>query len=218
MTLLLEELFTCPNCKVVFQAKVAASYDTFGNHYSDLYFASGKDPQPILYLIHICPKCGFAAYTIYFKSFEISLDLVKDAINKIEAILQKKPSQFNPGDGYLEIAEYISNYISKEQKVFSQLHACYAYRELQDNNLKLARELTLKTIKEVLLESKFQAENEEYYLYLAGELNRLLGKNRESLEYFELASKIVKKGTLVYKLVTHQLVNPSNILPKEIFR
>lgn len=217
MTLLLEELFTCPNCRVVFQSKIAASYDTFGKRYSDLYIASENDPQPILYLINICPKCGFAAFTIDFKSFEIDLTLVREAIEKTAKIVGKPPTEFNAGDGFLEIAKYSKN-ISLEEKANIELQACYAYRFLEDKKLKKAREITIKTINEILVQKKFIHNPEEVYLYLAGELNRLLGNNDEANKYLKLALfKSEKKNHSIKNLIIHQLSNPTEIIPKEVF-
>ncbi|MGC9779874.1 MAG: DUF2225 domain-containing protein [Candidatus Heimdallarchaeota archaeon] len=217
MPLLLDELFTCPNCSVVFQSKIVGSYDTFGKNYSDLYIASQEDPQPVLHLINICPKCGFAAYSLDFRFFDISLDLVKESIKKTEDYTGRKATEFNVGDGYLLIAEYLVNK-SLEQRTSSRLQACYAYRELKDKNLDKTRKLVLKSIEEILHSKTFNQNPEEVYLYLAGEINRLLGNNLESLEYFELALNKATKNSVVSKLTQHQLTRPREEIPKDIVR
>ena len=189
------ELFTCPNCEAIFQSKIAQSYDTFGNYYSDLYKASAEDPQPVLHLINICPKCGFAAFTQDFKVFDLDLKDVRKAINDIEKITGKPANEFNAGDGYLVITEYLST-ISIEQRAFIMMQASYAYRILSDKNLAKAREMTLKTIEQILATKMFMTTSEDMYLYLAGELNRLLGKEDESLKYFKQALEKADKNSI----------------------
>ena len=217
MPLLYDELFTCPNCKAVFQSKVLGTYDTFGKSYSDLYVGSELDPQPILHHINICPKCGFAAFTHDYKTFDVDLSVVKKAIAKVEEYSSRKPSKFNAGDGYIEMIEY-SPAISNEEKSYLYLQACYAYRILQDINLKPTRELLLKLIEEILEEESFQNNPEELYLYLAGELNRLLGNEVKSLDYFNEALELAEEETFISKITIHQLSKPSEEIPRKIFK
>lgn len=215
MPLYADELFTCPNCKAIFQSKVAQSYDTFGNYYSDLYKASEEDPQPVLHLINICPKCGFAAFTQDFKVFDFDLEDVEKAITTVEKITGKPATEFNAGDGYLEITEYLST-ISIEQRAFIKMQASYAYRILGDKNLVKARELTLATIEQILTTKMFMTTTEDMYLYLAGEMHRLLGNESESLKYFKLAIEKADKNSIVSRLTEHQLKTPMEIVPKEL--
>ncbi|HUU77978.1 MAG TPA: DUF2225 domain-containing protein [candidate division Zixibacteria bacterium] len=216
MSLIYEELFTCPNCEVIFQTKVLGSYNTFGECYSDLYVGCNTDPQPILHLINICPKCGFAAFTIDYKTFDIDLSLVKKAINHVEKFTGKKAANFNVGDGFLEIAEYLQN-ASLEQKSFTLMQASYAYRFLKDSNLDKTRKLILEIIELILQEKKFQNNPEEVYLYLAGELNRLIDNQRKALAYYKEALEKAEKNSFIERITIHQLSNPKNIIPKEIF-
>lgn len=216
MSLIYEELFTCPNCEVIFQTNVLGSYNTFGECYSDLYVGCNTNPQPILHLINICPKCGFAAYTIDYNSFDIDLSLAKEAITHVENFTGKKAGNFNAGDGFLEIAEYIPN-ISLEQKSFILMQASYAYRFLKDSNLSKTRELILKIIELVLQEKKFQNNPEELYIYLAGELNRLIDNQKKALAYFEKALEKAEKNSFIERITIHQLSTPKDIIPKEIF-
>ena len=211
-----DELFTCPNCKTIFQSKVAASYDTFGNYYSDLYKASEDDPQAVLHLINICPKCGLAAFTQDFKGFDLDLKEIQEAIASVEKITGKKATEFNAGDGYLQIAEYLKT-VSEEQRAFIKMQASYAYRILKDKNLKKAREFTLLIIEEILQTKKFMTTSEDMYLYLAGELHRLLGNESKSLKYYKLAIEKTDKDSVVSRLTEHQLHTPKEILPKELF-
>ncbi len=216
MPLYEDQLFTCPNCKAIFQSKIAATYDTFGAYYSDLFKASEEDPQPVLHLTNICPKCGLCAFTQDFKVFDIDLEDVQKAISKIEKLTGKPANEFNAGDGYLQIAEYLST-ISIEQRAFIKMQATYAYRILEDMNLDKARELTLKAIEQILETKMFMTTSEDMYLYLAGELNRLLGNEGESLKYFKLAIEKSDRTSVVSRLTEHQLKTPKEIIPKEHF-
>lgn len=217
MPLLLEELFTCPNCTIVFKSETLGSYDTFGTGYSDLYIASEEDPQPVLLLINICPKCGFSAFTADYKSFQEE-DLVNldESIKKVEDFTQKTCTEFNVGDGYLLISEY-SKTLSKEQRSFTKMQACHAYRFLADNNLEKTRRIVLQSIEEILSDGVFQKNPEELYLYLAGELNRLLGNYQNATDYLQKALEKAEKDSFVYRITIHQLSNPSEIIPRKIF-
>ena len=217
MPLLFDELFTCPNCYAVFQSKVLGSYDTFGTGYSDLYIASEQDPQPILHLINICPKCGFAAYSSDYKSF-VKEDLSKlpEALETVKKITQKEPETFNAGDGYLLISEYSQN-LSDEQKSFTIMQACHAYRFLEDTNLIRTRKLVLKSIEKILEKGVFEKNPKDLYLYLTGELHRLLGDMEEAMKYFKETLEITEKDSFVYRITVHQLSNPSEVIPREIF-
>ena len=216
MPLLYEELFTCPNCNVIFQSKVLGGYNTFGESYSDLYVGSDDEPQPILHLINLCPKCGFAAYTIDFKTFDQDLEIIEPAIEKATEFTGKKPEQFNVGDGYLVIAYYLNN-ISLEQITFTLMQASYAYRILKDSNLNKVRELIIEKIKTILEKKIFVVNPEELYLYLIGELNRLIGNEKESLSYFKQALEKAEKNSFIKRITIHQLEKPNEIIPKEIF-
>ncbi len=218
MTMLMDQLFTCPNCEVIFQSKVAATYNTFGKKYSDFYIGSNTEPQPILHLNNICPKCGFAAYTIDFKVFSIDLDIVKNAIKETENFSGRKATEFNAGDGYIVISKYLENEISKESLVFVLLQANYAYRELADEKLQASRELTLNVVEEVLKQQLFKENPEELFLYLAGELYRLIGNNEKSLDYFKKALEKADKQSRISKIIQLQLTKPSEILPDELFK
>ncbi|MHA1440668.1 MAG: DUF2225 domain-containing protein [Candidatus Heimdallarchaeota archaeon] len=208
MPLYEDRLFTCPNCEAIFQSKVATTYDTFGAYYSDLFKASEEDPQPVLHLTNI--------FTQDFKVFDVDLEDVQKAISKIEKITGKPANEFNAGDGYLQIAEYLST-ISIEQRAFIKMQATYAYRILEDKNLDKARELTLETIEHILETKIFMTTSEDMYLYLAGELHRLLGNESESLKYFKLAIEKSDKNSIVSRLTEHQLKSPKEIIPKELF-
>ena len=216
MPLYEDELFTCPNCKAIFQSKIAASYDTFGDYYSDLYKASEEDPQPVLHLINICPKCGFTAFTQDFKAFDLDLKGVKKAIKSVEKTTGKPANEFNAGDGYLQIAEYLTT-ISVEQRAFIIMQASYAYRILGDKNLDKARELILEIIEKIMTTKSFTMTTEDMYLYLAGELHRLLGHEEDSLKCFKAAIEKSDKNSVVSRLTEHQLKNPSEIIPKKHF-
>ena len=218
MTMLMDQLFTCPNCEVIFQSKVAATYNTFGKKYSDFYVGSSTEPQPILHLNNICPKCGFAAYTIDFKVFSIDLDIVKKAIKETEIFSGRKATEFNAGDGYIVISKYLENEISKESLVFVLLQANYAYRELADKKLKDSRELTLKTVENVLEKHLYTENPVELFLYLAGELHRLLGNTEKSLIYFKKALEKADKQSRISKITQQQLTKPSEILPDNFFK
>lgn len=218
MTLLMDRLFTCPNCEVIFQSKVASSYDTFGKKYSDFYVGSGSEPQPILHLNNICPKCGFAAYTIDFKVFSIDLDIVKKAIKETEKFSGRKATEFNAGDGFIVISKYLGKKVSVESLVFLLLQATYAYRELGDPKLDESRTLTLEIVEDVIKKQKFAENPEELYLYLAGELYRLLGNNEKSLKYFKEALEKADRKSRISKITQQQLTKPSEILPESLFK
>jgi len=213
----MDQLFTCPNCEVIFQSKVAGSYDTFGKKYSDFYVGSGSDPQPILHLNNICPKCGFAAYTIDFKVFSIDLDIVKKAIKETEKFSGRKATKFNAGDGFIVISKYLDIEISKESLIFVLLQANYAYRELCDQKLDESRTLTLVKVEDVIKKQEFKENPEELYLYLAGELHRLLGNNEKSLEYFKEALEKTDRNSRISKLTQQQLTKPSEVIPEGFF-
>ncbi len=217
MPLILDELFTCPNCSVVFQSEILGSYNTFGHCYSDLYIASTDSPQHILLLINICPKCGFSAFTADYKSF-IEEDLVNFnvALKNVVDFTQKTFTEFNAGDGYLLISEYSKN-LTKEQKSFTQMQACHAYRFLEDKNLKKTRRIVLESIEEILRDRDFLKNPEELYFYLAGEINRLLGNNQKANGYFQKALEKAEKDSFVNRITVFQLSNPSEIIPRKIF-
>ena len=217
MPLLYDELFTCPNCNAVFQSKILGSYDTFGAGYSDLYIASEQDPQPIIHMINTCPKCGFSAFTADYKSI-VKDDLVKleEAIKKVEKFTQKSAKDFNAGDGYLLISEYQKN-ITAEQKSYTKMQACHAYRFLNDKNLEKTRETVLRSVEGILDEGVFQKNPQELYLYLAGELNRILGFEEKANNYYKKALEIAEKDSFVYRITIHQLTNPNEIIPRIVF-
>ena len=73
-------------------------------------------------------------------------------------------------------------------------------------------------IKKVLEKEAFDENPKEMYLYLAGELNRLLGKEKTSLEYFKQALELVEKRSILSRVIEHQLTNPAEILPLGILK
>jgi len=168
-------------------------------------------------LNNICPKCGFAAYTIDFKVFSIDLDFVKKAIKKTEKFSGRKATEFNAGDGFIVISKYLGNEISKESLVFVLLQASYAYRELGDQKLDDSRILTLKIVEDVIEKQKFVENPEELYLYLAGEIHRLLGNNEKSLKYFKEALEKADRNSRISKITQQQLTKPSEIIPEGFF-
>ncbi|NHK30617.1 MAG: DUF2225 domain-containing protein [Asgard group archaeon] len=213
MPLLFDELFTCPNCETIFQSKVLGSYNTFGNHYSDFYIGSEENPQPILYQLSICPKCGFAAYPMDYRTFSIELKNVQKALIETSNFVNKKGSEFNAGDGFILLIEY-STYLNLEDKIFLMLQATYAYRELKDNNLIKTRLKIISMLEQLIEKNQYERQTKEFYLYLLGELYRLVENIEKSLLYFKQALEISNKKSLISKLVEHQLKNPSDILPK----
>ncbi|HUT82923.1 MAG TPA: DUF2225 domain-containing protein [Candidatus Bathyarchaeia archaeon] len=216
MPLLYDELFTCPNCEAIFQSKVLGCYNTFGLRYSDLYIASQEDPQPVLFQNNLCPKCGFSAFSVEFRVFDINLDIVRKAISKVEDFTGKKATNFNAGDGFLEIAEYLGNNML-ETKISITLQATHAYRELKDSNLEKSRIYLLDLIEQILDQKTFKENPEELYLYLAGELNRLLKNENESLRYFKEAITKAPKISFISRITQYQLSTPGEIIPNEIF-
>jgi uncharacterized protein (DUF2225 family) len=218
MPLIKEELFTCPNCDTKFMSEVLASYNTFGKHYSDLYTGSSDNPQPILHHINLCPSCGFAAFTLDFKTKEFNKEKVQKAIDWVEEFTGKKAEDFTPGDGYLEIAKYIHD-VNLEQQSYIIMQSCYAYRELDDEtSLQKARKLALEKVEEIIQKESFIDNDEELYYYLAGELTRLLGNEKKALTYYQKALTLASKNSFVYRLTKHQLSNPSEIIPKKVFK
>ena len=214
MPLLFEELFNCPLCETKFMSKVVGVFDTFGSHYSDLYVACEEDPQPILHQIHLCPKCGFAGFAPAFRELSFDIEVVKKAISSVEQLVQKKSSEFNAGDGYLEIAEY-HQANSLEAQVFLKLQASHAYRVLSDDHLELARRFVLEDLQAILEKRLFEKNPEETYLYLAGEMNRLLGNAKKASDYFKLTLGVAARDSFFAKLAEFQLETPNEIIPRK---
>lgn len=194
-------------------SKVLAVYNTFGPKYSDLYICSEENPQPILHQIHLCPKCGFAGIKPNFRDFRFEIAQVKAAMEKIEVLIEKKATEFNIGDGYLEIAEYQHN--SLEEQALLRLQASYAYRELQDPNITLARRLAIKDIKQILEHQSFKENPKEMYLYLLGELHRLLGDQQQAQQFFEQTLKEAESNSYFAFLAEKQLDSPKELIPKK---
>ncbi|MHA1462714.1 MAG: hypothetical protein ACTSQ0_06575, partial [Candidatus Heimdallarchaeota archaeon] len=120
------------------------------------------------------------------------------------------------GDGYLLISEY-SKHLTQEQKSYTQMQACHSYRFLDDKNLEKTRRIVLQSTLDILNDRIFKKNPEELYLYIAGELNRLLGNNQKANEYFQKALEKAEKESFVYKITIHQLSNPNEIIPRKIF-
>ena len=112
----------------------------------------------------------------------------------------------------------MGNKVSVESLVFLLLQATYAYRELGDPKLDDSRTLTLKIVEEVIEKQKFAENPEELYLYLAGELYRLLGNNEKSLKYFKEALEKADRNSRISKITQQQLTKPSEILPESLFK
>ncbi|MBD3192726.1 MAG: DUF2225 domain-containing protein [Candidatus Heimdallarchaeota archaeon] len=213
MTLLFEELFSCPICDTKFMSKVLGVYNTFGPRYSDLYTCSEENPQPILHQIHLCPKCGFGGYKSNFQNFTFEIDEVKECIKKVEILTEKNVTEFNVGDGFLEIAYYQQNTL--EEQALLKLQASYAYRELKDSNVVLARRLVIKDIEQILEQQSFRENPKEMYLYLIGELHRLLENQEEAQHYFEQILTEENNNSYFAFLAKKQLNHPEKIVPKK---
>ncbi|MHA1825796.1 MAG: DUF2225 domain-containing protein [Candidatus Heimdallarchaeota archaeon] len=216
MPLLYDEMFTCHNCGIIFQTKILGCYNTFGKRYSDLYIASEDDPQPILYQICKCPKCGFAGFTDEYRMLSLEEEEMAMAIKAAEDFTGKKAQEFNQGDGFIVVAKYSESH-SLEEQVSLYLQASYAYRELKDPLLQKARTIVLELLEKIIEKKEFTFQSEEYYCYLAGEIARLLGENEKSLKYFKRALQVAPENSLVSKLTQHQLVHPSEVIRAEIF-
>jgi len=216
MPLLNDEMFTCLNCGIIFQTKIVACYNTFGQRYSDLYIASNDEPQPILHLICKCPKCGFAGYIDEYRMLSLEEEEMQEAVKAAEEFTGKNASEFNQGDGFLVIANYPGSQ-SQEERLAVYLQASYAYRILKDPLLTKVRRVILELLEEILEKKNFEFYTEDYYSYLAGEIARLLGQNDKSLKYFKRALTLASKDSIISKITQHQLTQPSEVIPKEIF-
>ena len=168
-----------------------------------------------IYHTSIIPVAGYQ----FTSDLSIGLGLpfdIAEAMKNVEAFTGKEPLDFNEGDCYLLVMHYTKPK-SVEQEIFFLLQASYSYRALDDREslIKIRRELVLK-LEQSLSEKKFENNPKELYLYLTGEIYRLLGSTEKSLEYFKQALQLAPKESTVSRLTQYQLTTPNEIIPKEI--
>lgn len=184
---------TCPSCKSSYKTmKVRSRFATPSTIDSDFcpHYKDGS-LNPNYYYINVCPECGFS----YSDEFSQELTVkVKDNIskrlsNKWERRDFGKLRDVNQAIETYKLAIYSGTIVNEKHAVMGGLclRLAWIFRELcQQEEEKRFLSLALNEFEDSYVHSDFPGTSlsEMKVLFLAGELNRRLGKLQEAINYF----------------------------------
>jgi uncharacterized protein (DUF2225 family) len=192
----------CPACNAVFNTprvrpsalKVKASEPDFHKVYEDL--------NPLLYAVTVCPECNYGARNDDFddKTLEYHPEIVKlagaikDSKKNINFQQVKELDVETAVRKHLLAITFAKHYKPEDPLTIAGLymHISWMYREMGDKDkdieyIKLALEYYVKTFeKGTHIPEKIGVPG---IMYLAGELNRMLGNYNDAVLWF---SRVVK--------------------------
>jgi uncharacterized protein (DUF2225 family) len=212
---------TCPNCSTVFSSEVLMSTNTYGGQQTDFReIAAGY--QPLQFLIHGCPGCGFSGFDDDFESDEgrpphssFPKELSK-LIN--ERLRPLTPDERTPPWRRFEHAAQISIWMDKPSEETARLflmaaHACAdaeASKEEADN-----RAQAIEFLRKALDKGEIQAELIPRVTYLVGELYRridLIDEAKKWLERAEMLAATHSDLEWLVELAKQQRTDPQEYL------
>ncbi len=190
--------FACGFCGQKFKDKIIWSTNIMEQDTEFRPYAMGLDPLP--YYVHTCPYCG---YTDAGDQVKLS-DQEKAKIGKfLTAYRQSHGDQVSQADKYEVLANtYLIRKMPSDKIAYAYQRAAW----LADDGCDKAaahkfRSATLEYLTKALEKSEIEAKMVPNLTYLAGELNRRLGRFDEVLQWF---ARVKPTGPSLEALVGQQ--------------
>jgi hypothetical protein len=190
--------FTCGFCGQEFKDKIIWSTNVMERDAEFRPLAMGLDPLP--YYVHACPHCG---YSNSGDQVQLS-DQEKAEIGKfLTAYRQSHSGKVNPAGKYEVLANiYIIRKLPSDKIAYAYQRAAWMADDSHDETAgRKFRTATLEYLTKALEKAEVEAKMVPNLTYLAGELNRRLGRFDEALQWF---SRVKPDGPNLKDLVAQQ--------------
>ena len=161
--------------------------------------AMGLDPLP--YYVHACPYCGYANTS----DQDHLSDREKAEIGKfLTAYRQSHDGKVSPAGKYEVLANiYIIRKLPSDKIAYAFQRAAWMADDAHDETAaRKFRTATLEYLTKALEKSEIEAKLVPNLTYLAGELNRRLGRFDEALQWF---ARVKPPGPSLETLVKQQV-------------
>lgn len=204
--------FLCPNCGTVFETTSLMSTNSFGPQTTDLYrMAAGAQPLP--YLIHLCPSCGYTGSWRDFKEDARVAEPISALVAEhITPLLQRERP--HAGRRY-EFAAWIAGWRGEPPLAVGKLYqraAWCSWREENPDEERYRRQ-TINHFEQALAQGDIPAAEAATYTYLIGELYRRVAEEELAHQWFDrvLALEVESGDDLWLK----ELAEQQKIFPQE---
>ena len=190
--------FTCGFCGQTFKDKIIWSTNVMEQDVEFRPYAMGVDPLP--YYVHTCPHCGYANTG---DQVELS-DQEKAEIGKfLAAYRQSHGDQVGQAGKYEVLANiYLIRKMPADKIAYAYQRAAWLADDSRDEvAARKFRTATLEYLTKALEKSQIEAKMVPNLTYLAGELNRRLGRFDEALQWF---ARVKPTGPNLQDLVAQQ--------------
>ncbi|MCL4500597.1 MAG: DUF2225 domain-containing protein [Deltaproteobacteria bacterium] len=180
-TTLSDHDFTCGFCGQTFKDKIIWSTNVMDRDAEFRPLAMGLDPLP--YYVHLCPHCGYAN-----TSEEVKLtDREKAEIGKfLTAYRQNHGAEPTPADKYEVLANiFIIRKLPSDKIAYAYQRAAWMADDANDQAAgRKFRTAALEYLTKALKDHETDPKVTPVLTYVAGELNRRLGRFDEALQWF----------------------------------
>jgi uncharacterized protein (DUF2225 family) len=190
--------FSCAFCGQTFTDKIIRSTNVMGRDAEFRPRTMGLDPLP--YYVHACPHCGFASRS---EAVQLSEAERRD-IGKFLAAYRESHTGGVSGAGKYEVLAniYILRKFPADKIAYAfQQAAWLADDSADDAAARRYRAATLEYLVKTLEDPAVEAKKLPILTYLAGELNRRLGRFDEALRWF---ARVKPDGPNLQELVAQQ--------------
>jgi uncharacterized protein (DUF2225 family) len=188
MTTLQQIRLTCPACEKAFSSQLVVSTNNFGGKRTDFHErAAGTQPLP--FIVHSCPECGYTASEREFTQPEMPIDfLTRETLaSKLRAL--GFPNRNAVGSEKYEAAHACAVVLGECARTRADLLLRAAWCCVDEGDTEAERYFRRHAawaFEEALAETRFgDADAERPTLtYLVGELWRRVGDNAKAQEWF----------------------------------
>lgn len=194
MTVLKVSELVCPVCTEEFKSQSVVSTNSFGGKRTDFHErAAGTQPLP--YLVHVCPGCGYAGGERDFKDDVLD----SHARSMLRERFDAMPKSQSGSEKY-ERAALVAVALDQEPRHVGDLWLRAAWCAVDEGDHEAERFYRRKAawaIEEALTPFGGVAQEERAILtYLVGELYRRIGDRRRATHFFdEVEIEIVDRST-----------------------
>ena len=186
MTTLQQIELTCPVCYDTFGSQAVQSTDALGGKATDFH-ERAKGTQPLPYLVHTCPKCGYTGNEHDFGEEADPSPTIKEQV--WDELAPKLPAGPLAGSDKYEFAATIAAWQGSEPRRIGDLLLRAAWCCVDEGDVEAERYFRRKAAwayEEGLASYDGVARDERAVLtYLVGELWRRAGDVRKAREWFD---------------------------------
>jgi uncharacterized protein (DUF2225 family) len=218
MTTLRAIQFRCPVCTMQFTSRAVDSTDSLGGEQTDFHTRAVTDLQPLPYLVHLCPRCGYAGTEDGF-SEDATVD--RDIEDRVWNELAPKLDGDTPiGSEKYEFAAKIATWRGESPRRVGELWLRAAWCCADDGDTEAERyyrRFAVLAFEESLARDDGIDKTERAILtYLVGELWRRIGDDARAARWFDRV-----RGEVTNAVKEHWLVEAAKQqkeAPRDWFR